>query len=112
MSREFGLYPTNREPKMWIGCRAIIIGKKLDIPYDRWSADIKYESGKEDFVWWINNVAIPKIEAGVKKGRKAFWFGSESGLFVCEADDKDSGGYLYCGFYSTKKYDEMIKGEI
>ena len=109
MSREFGLYPTNREPQMWIGCRAIITDRRLDIPYDRWSTDIKYESGKEDFVWWINNVAIPRISAGLKEGRKAFWFGSENGLFTCEADDRDSGGYLYCGFYSTQKYDEMIK---
>ena len=111
MSREFGLYPTNREPQMWIGCRAIITERRLDVPYDRWSRDIKYESGKDDFIWWINNVAIPRINAGLKEGRKAFWFGSENGLFTCEADDRDSGGYLYCGFYSTKKYDEMIKKE-
>ena len=24
MSREFGLYPPNREPQLWIGCRTII----------------------------------------------------------------------------------------
>lgn len=112
MSREFGLYPTNREPQLWIGCRAIITNRRFDVPWDRWSRDIKYESGKEDFIWWINNVAIPKIEAGLKEGRKAFWFGSENGLFTCEADDRNSGGYLYCGFYSTKKYDEMIKEDM
>lgn len=109
MSREFGIYPTNREPQMWIGCRAIITNKRLDIPYDRWSTDIKYEDGKDDFVWWINNIAIPRIEVGVREGRTKFWFGSESGFFACEADDKDSGEYLYCGFYSTKEYDEIIK---
>lgn len=109
MSREFGIYPQDREPQLWIGCRAIITERKLDIPYDRWSTDIKYESGKADFVWWINNVAIPKIEAGVSEGRTKFWFGSESGFYTCEADDRDSGGYLYIGFYSNKAYDDMVK---
>ena len=108
MSREFGLYPANREPQLWIGCRAIITGGKLDIPYDRWSTDIKYASGKDDFVWWINNVALAEIERGLKEGRKKFWFGSENGLFTCEADDRNSGGYLYIGFYSSKAYDDMI----
>ena len=109
MSREFGIYPTNREPQLWIGCRAIITNRRFDVPWDRWSNDIKYESGKEDFVWWINNVAIPAIEERVMKGKREFSFESENGLFVCEADDRNSGGYLYCGFYSTQKYDGMIK---
>lgn len=109
MSREFGIYPTTREPKLWIGCRAIITSGQLDIPWDRWSTDIKYESGKEDFVWWINNVAIPKINKSLKEGRKNVWFRSENGLFYCETDHKNSGGYLYCGFGSTQEYDEMIK---
>ena len=94
---------------MWIGCRAIITERRFDVHWDRLSTDVKYESGKDDFVWWINNVAIPKLEVGVREGRKKFWFGSESGFFICEADDRYSGGYLYCGFYSTEKYDEMIK---
>lgn len=109
MSREFGLYPTNREPQLWIGCRATITDKVFDVPWGRWSEDIKYESGRDDFVWWINNVAIPKIEMGLREGRKKFWFGSESRFYTCEADDRDSGGYLYCGFYSSKAYDDMIK---
>lgn len=109
MSREFGLYPTDREPKLWIGCRAIITERRFDVPWDRWSTDIKYESGKGNFVWWINNVAIPKIEANVKAGKKKFKFTSESGFFICEADDRYSGGYLYCGFYSSEEYDEMVK---
>lgn len=112
MSREFGIYPSNREPQLWIGCRAIITDKTFDVPWGRWSEDVKYESGRDDFVYWINHTAIPTIEKGLKQGRKAFWFGSENGLFTCEADDKDSGGYLYCGFYSTKKYDEMIKESL
>ena len=109
MSRDFGIYPKDREPMLWAGCRAIITQRRLDIPFDRWSNDIKYTNGKSDFVWWINNVALPKIEKGVKMGKDAFWFGSENGLFTCEADSRSSGGYLYIGFYSTKKYDEMIK---
>lgn len=109
MSREFGIYPKDRKPKLWIGCRGIITKKGLDIPYDRWSSDIQYESGKEDFLWWINNIALPRIEAGVMDGRTKFWFGSESNFYTCEADDRDSGGYLYCGFHSSKAYDDMIK---
>ena len=111
MSREFGLYPTNREPQMWIGCRAIITERWLDVPYDRWSRDIRCENGKDDFIKWINKVAIPQINKGLREGRKKFWFGSDDGRFTCEADDRASCGYLYCGFYSTKKYDDMIKGE-
>lgn len=109
MSREFGIYPTNREPELWIGCRAIITERRFDVPYDRWSTDIKYENGKEDFVYWINNVAIPKIEVGLEQGRTKFWFSSESGFFTCEADDRNNGGYFYCGFYSTENYDKIIK---
>ena len=109
MGKDFGIYPTDRTPKLWIGCRAIITDGRLDIPWDRWSNDIKYESGKDDFVWWINNVAIPRINEGLKNGIKKFRFGSESKFFICEADDKNSGGYLYCGFYTTQKYDEMIE---
>lgn len=111
MSREFGIYPESREPLLWIGCRAIITGGIFDAPWDRWSTDIKYREGKADFVWWINNVALPKIEDGVRKGRKKFLFDSENGLFVCEADDRDSCGYLYCGFYSSKKYDDMVEAK-
>ena len=109
MSREFGLYPKNREPLLWVGCRGILKNKKLDIPYDRWSSEINHESGKEDFLWWIDNVAIPKIEAGVAEGRTKFWFGSESNFYACEADDRDGSGYLYIGFYSTNTYDKIIK---
>ena len=58
MAREFGIYPTNREPQLWIGCRAIITKGRLDIPYDRWSNDIKCQDGKDDFVSWINIVAL------------------------------------------------------
>lgn len=111
MSREFGIYPTNREPQLWIGCRAIITRRELDIPWDRWSNDIKYQSGKDDFVWWINNVAIEEIEKRIKDYQHKFYFESESGFFYCEADERDSGGYLYIGFGSTEKYDEMaMKG--
>jgi len=56
-------------------------------------------------------VAIPRINEGLKNGIKKFRFSSESKFFICEANDKDSSGYLYCGFYTTQKYDEMIEGK-
>ena len=86
-----------------------VTDKVFDVPWGRWSEDVKYESGRDDFVWWINNIAIPRIEEGVENGKSHFWFDSENGLFTCEADDKSSGGYLYIGFYSTKKYDDMAR---
>ena len=109
MAREFGIYPSDREPQLWIGCRAIITDGIFDVPWGRWSEDVKYESGRDDFVWWINNIAIPRINSGLQCGQTKFWFGSESGFYTCETDDRDSGGYLYCGFYSSKIYDDMIK---
>lgn len=112
MSREFGIYPANREPQLWIGCRAIITRRELDIPWDRWSNDIKYQSGKDDFVWWINNVAIKEIEKRIKGYQYKFYFESENGFFYCEADERSSGGYLYIGFGSTEKYDNNLNKEV
>jgi hypothetical protein len=109
MSREFGIYPTDREPQLWIGCRAIITERRLDIPWDRWSNDIKYISGKDDFVWWINNVALKEVENRIKNWEHKFTFESGNGLFYCEADDRNGCGYMYIGFGSTEKYDEMIR---
>lgn len=86
--------------------------KTFDVPFDRWSESLRYKAGAVDFIPWVNNIAIPKIESGIKRGQKKFCFSSENEFFTCEADDRDSGGYLYCGFYSTEKYDEMIKERI
>lgn len=110
MARDFGIYPVDREPQLWVGCRAIITKRNLDIPWDRWSNDIKYLDGKDDFVWWVDNVAIPRIETSVREGKTKFQFCSESNFFACEVDDRNSDGYLYCGFYSTEEYDRMITG--
>ena len=44
----------------------------------------------------------------MKDYQHRFYFESESGFFYCEADERNSGGYLYIGFGSTEKYDEMI----
>lgn len=112
MAREFGIYPTNREPQLWIGCRAIISRRELDIPWDRWSNDIKYQGGKDDFVWWINNIALNEVKKRVKDYQNKFYFESENALFYCEADERNSGGYLYIGFGSTEKYDRMMKEQF
>ena len=109
MSREFGIYPTNREPQLWIGCRAIVdYSRNIDIPWDRWSNDIRYQGGKENFVMWINNVALKEAQGKIKHFEHKFYFESENGLYYCEGDE-NGRGYLYIGFGSTEKYDEMIK---
>ena len=112
MAREFGIYPTNREPQLWIGCRAIITGRVLDIPWDRWSNDIKDQGGKDDFVSWINIVALKEIEKRIKDCQHKFYFESGDGLYYCEADERNSGGYLYIGFGSTEKYEKLMKEQF
>lgn len=108
MARDFGIYPDNREPVLWIGCRGIITKYGLDVPFDRWSSEFKYQQGKDDFIWWVNNIALPMIDLKLRERETKFVFFSENNLFYCEADSKESGGYLYVGFGSTQEYDDMI----
>ena len=102
MSRDFGLYPQEITPKMWIGARAIITGGVLDIPWDRWSSEFVDTDGKGVLFWWIDNEALPRIEREIKKHNTKGSFESIDGMFKCEWDDKQSGGYCYIGFYSLK----------
>ena len=109
MSREFGIYPTTHEPKLWWGARAIITQGYIDIPWNRQNFDGDRESNDlDDFFYWINNVAIPDLEKRVKSyDTKGVKFDSQHGCFHCEADDRTSGGYLYIGCWTTEAMDKV-----
>lgn len=100
MAREFGLYPETSVPHYWIGCRAIITGNRLDIPHDRWSNDFRSAARKQELIDFVNEEAIPTLENLVRQHRTTGCFDSEDGKFRCEYDTRNSGGYLYCGFYN------------
>ena len=111
MSREFGIYPTTHEPKLYWGARAIITQGYVDIPWDRKSFDGDKESPDcDDFFDWINSVALPKLNDAAEKrvwgGEIKLSLDSEHGCFHCEADTKESGGYLYIGCWTTEKMDK------
>ena len=106
MARDFGIYPENREPKLWWGARAIITQGYVDIPWDRKNFDGDKDSPElDDFFSWINNVAMPKVEGCVETRKWGYGiklsFNSEDGRFHLEADTKESGGYLYIGAWTN-----------
>lgn len=103
MGKEFGIYPESKTPKMWWGARAIITERRIDIPYDRQNFDGD-RTDTDDFMFWINNTAIPKLDEKVKKcDTKNISFNSEGGRFHCEAADRQSGGYLYIGCWTNNE---------
>lgn len=105
MSRDFGIYPDNESPKLWWGARGIIryYGNSLDIPWDRQSHEFADGEDKDDFIYWIDKTAIPKLEECVKyRDTRKVSFDSDSGRFHCEAEDRNSGGYLYIGAWSRE----------
>ena len=104
---EWGVAPENC--KMAWGARAIIKYNRysderdIDIPWDRQSfaRDDDCRMDKDDFVYWINNSAIPHLESKVKKyDTKHIELHSDGGHFHCVAEDRSSGGYLYIGAWS------------
>lgn len=105
MNYRFGIYPKNETPKLWWGARAIITKYGLDIPRDRQNFEgDKTSDDLDDFFWWINNCAIYQIEESIKKGKtKNISIESDAGCYHCEADDHNSGGYLYIGAWTTGK---------
>lgn len=112
MAREFGLYPETSVPHYWIGCRAIITRNGLEIPYDRWSSDFRSTARKQELIDFVNGEAAPKLERIVRQHRTNGYFDSEDGKFRCEYDTRNSGGYLYCGFYSlTVEPGDEVSGE-
>ena len=107
----FGLYPETCVPHYWIGCRGIITEQRLDVPYDRWSSRFLSEARKQELIDFTNNYALPELERRVKSGDTAGAFDSEDGRYRCEYNDRDSGGYLYCGFYNLTVEPEDDRGE-
>lgn len=102
MSKEFGLYPNN-VPHYWIGARMIVSGGEMYIPWDRWSSEFHSTQRKHELISWVNNYAIDEVMRRIKEfGRDTGWhfFDSEDGKFRCEYDDRNSGGYVYLGFYN------------
>jgi len=101
MSREFGIYPEDKTPKMWWGARAIATDRKygIDVPFDRQN----YEGEKDDdFLHWINHTVFPALNKKLKNYEtEKISFDSESGRFHCEAADRNSGGYLYIGCWEV-----------
>ena len=74
----------------------------LDLPYDRQSfvGDVEL-SRKDDFGKYIDEEILCKKskilqQANTKRGK--FEFGPDN-RFICEYDDRDSGGYLYVACY-------------
>jgi len=99
----FGIYPENKTPELWWGARAIITTREIDIPMGRQNFEgDKTSKSMDDFFWWLNNVAMPHLNECIKKGKtKNLNIDSDTGYFHCEADDKDSGGYLYIGAWTV-----------
>ena len=102
----FGIYPENETPEMWWGARAIVSRDGIEILRDRQNFEGNREhENLNDFMWWLNNVAIPYVNICVKEKRitKNISIESETGYFHLEADDHNSGGYLYIGAWTNIK---------
>ena len=115
MSKEFGIYSHDQNPLLWIGARAIFKPydkyRQVDIPYDRWSHEFKPEMTDEEiseFTSWINDTAMPQVCKMVKGCPSIHkYFESDDGKFWAEFDDRGSCGYLYIGFGTTEKYEQI-----
>ncbi len=116
MSHEWGNYPAGFTPKMYWGARAIIernhrSGRKaLFILPDRQSFEQLEGSraDKDDFICWINEKVIPELNRCAGENRFHVWddivtLRSDSGIFMCQATPKSSGGgYLYIGCWEVE----------
>ena len=115
MSHEWGNYPENFTPKMYLGARAILErqsglpGKALCLLYDRQSFE-QLEGSQRDqdvFFDWINTTALPELRRLARENRFYEWndlttIQSEDGAFMCQATPKGSyGEYLYIGCWEV-----------
>lgn len=114
MSREFGIYPENMEPRQWWGARAIvekINGEwRFSLLYDRQNYEresVVSDTDKADLFWWMENVMDAELQKRVREdyffrtGDELFVLTSEAGRFRCEARARNSGGYLYIGVWEV-----------
>lgn len=107
MSRpEWGLYPQKYRPRIYWGARAIITGGVVDLLPDRQSFTMANGVGqdeKDEFVAWIDKQALPYLNRRVKERDTAhIEFASTDDRYLCVAEDRNSGGYLYIGAYTRK----------
>ena len=112
MSREWGIYPEDHEPRQWWGARAIIKNKRMVLLPDRQNyerSDEVSNTDKDDMFWWMKNVMDAALREQCRLGKFREWddlfvLESESGRFHCEATPKNSGGgYLYIGVWEANK---------
>ena len=112
MSREFGIYPENITPRQWWGARALIekewgTGKwRFSLLPDRQNYERQNDvsdTDKDDFFFFLSHDMDDALQHLVatsysfRNGSESFIFESESGRFHCEANPRNSGGYLYIG---------------
>lgn len=107
MSRpEWGLYPGNYRPRIYWGARAIISDGGVDLLPDRQSFTANpsvSRDEKDEFTAWLDKQALPFLNQRVKERNTAHVeFKSRDDRYLCIAEDKSSGGYLYIGAYTRK----------
>ena len=105
MSRpEWGLYPQDFRPRIYWGARAIISEGFVDLLWDRQSFASHPsvdEEEKDEFTAWLDKQALPYLNRRVKERTTAhIEFKSRDGRYLCIAEDRKSGGYLYIGAHT------------
>ena len=107
MSRpEWGLYPQKFRPRIYWGARAIITSGVVDLLPDRQSFTTHPSVDKDEkaeFVAWLDKQALPYLNQRLKERDTAHVeFASRYNRYLCIAEDRSSGGYLYIGAYTRK----------
>ena len=90
--------------KMFWGARAVINRSGgLEIYRDRQNYTADDETDKEAFFDWLNGHVMDALMKCVKEHRTAhILVGSPADHdFVCKAEDRNSGGYLYIGAWAV-----------
>lgn len=112
MSREWGIYPDDCQPRQWWGARAIINRGRMELLPDRQNYernDDVSDVDRDDMFFWMGSEMDSVIRKKVKEGFFKKWediliINSETGRFHCEATPKNSGGcYLYIGVWEASK---------
>ena len=109
MSREWGIYPENVQPRQWWGARALIENGRMVLLPDRqnYENNLASDADRADLFWWLENEFDPAIQEKCQAGFFRNWndkfiLNSESGRFHAEATPKNSGGsYLYIGVWEV-----------